>query len=84
MELNISNKRLHRILIRFYPPGIILEFIDTEGIIENKSIDLLNLSENSDIDFLVDQIVDKEPLTKKKRKDLEKVIKSKIKYFNIL
>lgn len=43
--LDNSNKRLHRILIRFYPPGIILEFIDTEGVIENKSIDLLNLSE---------------------------------------
>jgi dynein assembly factor with WDR repeat domains 1 len=43
--LNNSNKRLHRILIRYYPPGIILEFIDTEGVIENKSIDLLNLSE---------------------------------------
>jgi hypothetical protein len=40
-----SNKRLHRILIRFYPPGIILEFIDNEGVVENKSIDLLNLSE---------------------------------------
>lgn len=42
---NILNKRLHRILIRFFPPGIILEFIDTEGVVENKSIDLLNLSE---------------------------------------
>ena len=42
---NNSNKRLHKILIRYYPPGIILEFKDTEGVIENKAIDLLNLSE---------------------------------------
>lgn len=40
-----ASKRLHRILIRFYPPGIILEFKDAEGVVENKSIDLLNLSE---------------------------------------
>lgn len=77
MESEQSIKKLHRILIRFYPPGIILEFIDTAGVIDNKSIDLLNLSENSDIDYLVEQIIDKEPLTKKKRKDIEKVIKSK-------
>lgn len=45
MISSLPKKRLHRILIRFYPPGIILEFIDSEGIVENKSIDLLNLSE---------------------------------------
>ncbi len=38
-------KSLQRILVRFYPPGIILEFSDAEGHVENKSIDLLNLSE---------------------------------------
>jgi dynein assembly factor with WDR repeat domains 1 len=78
MEYEISNKKkLHRILIRFYPPGLILEYMDIANIIENKTIDLMNLSENSDVEFLVDQIIEKEPLTKKKRKDLEKVIKSK-------
>lgn len=45
MEQVICTKRLHKILIRFYPPGIILEFIDYEGIIENKSIDLLTISQ---------------------------------------
>lgn len=39
------NKKLERILVRFFPPGIILEFKDSMGLIENKSIDLLNLSE---------------------------------------
>lgn len=43
--MNQSKKSLQRILVRFYPPGIILEFIDAEQAVENKSIDLLNLSE---------------------------------------
>jgi hypothetical protein len=40
-----SKKSLQRILVRFYPPGIILEFTDSEQNVENKSIDLLNLSD---------------------------------------
>jgi hypothetical protein len=40
-----DGRTLQRILVRFYPPGIILEFFNAEGLIENKSIDLLNLSE---------------------------------------
>ena len=43
--LNKSKKSLQRILVRFFPPGIILEFVDSEGTVENKSIDLLNLSQ---------------------------------------
>ena len=43
--MNQSKKTLQRILVRFYPPGIILEFMDSEQSVENKSIDLLNLSE---------------------------------------
>ena len=40
-----SNKKLERILVRFFPPGIILEFLDEDGELDSKSIDLLNLSE---------------------------------------
>jgi hypothetical protein len=40
-----EKKILQRILVRFYPPGIILEFMDSAGLVENKSIDLLNLTE---------------------------------------
>lgn len=43
--MNSHLKSLQRILVRFFPPGIILEYIDKDGITENKSIDLLNLSE---------------------------------------
>lgn len=39
------NKKLDKILVRYFPPGIILEYKDNEGAIDNKSIDLLNLSE---------------------------------------
>ena len=42
---NKDKKTLQRILVRFYPPGIILEFMESEGVVENKSIDLLNLTE---------------------------------------
>lgn len=38
-------KKLDKIQVRFFPPGIILEYKDKFGLIENKSIDLLNLSE---------------------------------------
>lgn len=38
-------KKLDKILVRFFPPGIILDLKDNEGMIEKKSIDLLNLSE---------------------------------------
>ena len=40
-----TKKKLERILVRFFPPGIILEFTDEEGELDSKSIDLLNLSE---------------------------------------
>ena len=39
------SKKLDRILVRFFPPGIILEFKDYLGSIDTKSIDLLNLTE---------------------------------------
>jgi hypothetical protein len=42
----------------------------------NKSIDLLNLSENSDIPYLVQQINEKEPLTIKYKSKIQKVIES--------
>ena len=77
-----DGRRLEKIMVRFFPPGIILEFQDYEGNIDNKSIDLLNLSENSDIPYLIQQITDKEPLTIKHKAKLQKVIESKIKFIN--
>ncbi len=36
--------KLKRFLLRYYPPGILLEYIRNNGEVETKSIDLLNLS----------------------------------------
>ena len=72
-----DGRRLEKIMVRYFPPGIILE-IDDNGTLDSKSIDLLNLTENSDIDYLVEQISEKEPLTIKYKSKLQKVIESKI------
>jgi dynein assembly factor with WDR repeat domains 1 len=37
--------KLKKFLIRYYPPGIILEYLKSNGETEVKSIDLLNLNE---------------------------------------
>ena len=74
----MDDRKLSKLMVRFFPPGIILEFIDSEGFIDNKSIDLLNLSENSDIPYLVQQINEKEPLTIKHKDKIQKVIESNI------
>lgn len=36
--------KLKRFLLRYYPPGIILEYKKKNGETEDKSIDLLNLT----------------------------------------
>jgi dynein assembly factor with WDR repeat domains 1 len=57
--------KLKRFLLRYHPPGIILEYLRKSGEIETKSIDLLNLTPEyalnsvninfrTDIDRLID------------------------------
>ena len=72
-----DGRRLEKIMVRFFPPGIILEFQDYDGNIDNKSIDLLNLTENSDVPYLIQQIIEKEPIAKKHISQLRTVIESK-------
>lgn len=36
--------KLKKFLLRYYPPGILLEYVRANGEVETKSIDLLNLS----------------------------------------
>jgi len=43
-NLNIRKMKLKRFLLRYHPPGIILEYLKRSGEIETKSIDLLNLT----------------------------------------
>jgi dynein assembly factor with WDR repeat domains 1 len=54
--------KLKKFLIRYYPPGIILEYIKSNGETEVKSIDLLNLNETTNVDELVEEILAEEPL----------------------
>ena len=71
-----DGRKLEKIMVRYFPPGIVLEYTNSDGLIDNKSIDLLNLSENSDISYLVQQINEKEPLTIKYKSKVQKVIES--------
>jgi dynein assembly factor with WDR repeat domains 1 len=80
--------KLKRFLLRYHPPGIILEYLRSNGEIETKSIDLLNLTPeynlfiltlifSTDIDRLIDQILLEEPLISESRKpQLKKLIES--------
>ena len=55
--MDYFNKKLDKIQVRFFPPGIILELKDNLGIVENKTIDLLNLTKDSDTEYLVQEII---------------------------
>lgn len=54
--------KLTRYLLRYYPPGIIIEYEDENASIYHKSIDLLNLNRETDLDFLASEIILEEPL----------------------
>lgn len=49
--------KLKKFLLRYYPPGIVLEYIKSNGETEIKTIDLLNLNEETDVDNLIDEIL---------------------------
>jgi dynein assembly factor with WDR repeat domains 1 len=80
--------KLKRFLLRYYPPGIILEYIRSNGESETKSIDLLNLSaeynfispilpQRTNVDQLVNEIVLEEPIiSESKKPQLKSLIKS--------
>lgn len=71
--------KLKRFLLRYHPPGIILEYLRKSGEVETKSIDLLNLTPETDIDCLIDQILLEEPLISESRKpQLKKLIEKLI------
>lgn len=54
--------KLKKILLRYFPPGVILEYQKSNGEMESKSVDLLNLNEHTDVEELVDEILQEEPL----------------------
>ena len=55
---NKNNMKLKRFLLRYYPPGIILEYTRSNGEQETKSIDLLNLSSEYDLFWSIRTDVD--------------------------
>jgi hypothetical protein len=77
--------KLKKFLLRYYPPGILLEYIRNNGEVETKSIDLLNLSaeyspnnSRTDVDELVEEIASEEPIiTESKKPQLKGLIESK-------
>ena len=54
--------RLKRFLLRYYPPGISLEFADGSGAVATKDIPLLELTTDSDAQAVALRLVENEPL----------------------
>ena len=59
--------KLKKFLLRYYPPGVLLEY-EHGGIIRQKSIDLLNLTAETDVEVLLSQIIRQEPLISEARR----------------
>jgi dynein assembly factor with WDR repeat domains 1 len=60
--------RLTRFFLRYFPPGLCIEFKRSSGKIECKEIDLLNLSPDTNIDAIVVNLIQREPLLSMNRK----------------
>lgn len=60
--------KLKKFLLWYFPPGIIIEYEKSNGEIEIKSIDLLNLNESTNVNELVDEILNEEPLIPSSKK----------------
>ncbi len=61
--------KLKRFLLRYYPPGILLEYVQGDEL-RAKSVDLLSLEPETDTQALVMQISAQEPLISKSRRPL--------------
>ncbi len=59
--------KLKRFLLRYFPPGVILEY-ESKGDMKSKDIDLLDLSPDTDLDALATVIIRQEPLISESRK----------------
>ena len=52
-----SGRKLSKMMARFFPPGLILEFKDNYDNIDSRTIDLLSLNKNTDISYLIKEII---------------------------
>lgn len=60
--------RLIRFLLRYFPPGLILEYERRDGSRNTLTVDLLNLSVESNLEALADQLIAEQPLIGAPRK----------------
>jgi len=60
--------RLKRFLLRYYPPGLTLECERADGSVLSKTIDLLHLTPDTDLDECISDIIHSEPFIKEKRR----------------
>lgn len=60
--------KLKRFLLRYYPPGITLEY-EQSGALKSKTIDLLDLKANSNTEAILQEIISREPLVTPARSD---------------
>ncbi|KAJ8792775.1 hypothetical protein J1605_019481 [Eschrichtius robustus] len=65
--------KLKSLLLRYYPPGIMLEY-EKSGQLKTKSIDLLELHTSTDVNALVEEIQKAEPLITASRADQVKLL----------
>ena len=77
-----SGRKLSKMMARFFPPGLVLEFKDNYDNIDSRIIDLINLNKDTDISFEIKEINEKEPLTRKNNDKIEKILESNSNYFN--
>lgn len=65
--------RVKRVLVRYFPPGIILECETNEETLVTRTMDLLDLTPETDLDALITDLIQAEPtLLKEKRRPLLK------------
>lgn len=74
--------RLKKLLLRYYPPGIILEVsrVDDLGREETlqKSVDLLTLTPETNVDVTVNHLMRQEPLIPEKRRETVRALVQKL------
>jgi len=69
-----ASTKLKKFLLRYYPPGLILEY-EQGAILKQKVVDLLHLTPESDVDVVITQIIRAEPLvTEQRRGALQKLL----------
>ncbi len=70
--------KANKYLVRYYPPGIIVELVSEEGETETRSIDLLDLNEDSDPERIALSILLAEPsIPQSKSSRVVKMVQSK-------